>query len=77
MKRCEMCRKLSEPVFALERLAMAQALAYGHLIRPILNPALLRAQGRVRKSCIRKGNVQLGKGFTERDVSKKLGGVYV
>ena len=61
------------------RLATAQALAYGRFIRPSLNPAVLRAQERVRKSCkrIQEGKIHLGKGFTERGTSKKLGDVYV
>ena len=60
-----------------KRLATAQALAYGHFTSRSLNPAVLRAQEKVRKSCIQRAKIQLGKGFTERGASKKIGGVYV
>ena len=60
-----------------KRLATAQALAYGRFIRPSLNPAVLRAQEKVRKCAKQHCKIQLGKGFTERGASKKLGDVYV
>ena len=59
------------------RIATAQALAHGHFARPSLNPAVLRAQEKVRKWAKQQGKIQLGKGFTERGASKKLGDVYV